>query len=554
MRKPGIAYQLFILLLILCIASCKKDDDPAGGGVFHFIEGQLDGRAPAYTYKGISRNPNLSLVFGEPVQRGSAPGMITLQENNGAAVPLTLTYSGADSVVTVAPQQPLKYLTKYTLSISDALKSTSGNKLSSGILISLQTGIDSSDKFQRISDTALVELVQRQTFKYFWDFGHPVSGMARERNSSGNLVTSGGSGFGVMAIVTGMHRNFITRQQGLQRLQQMVSFLRNQADTFRGAFPHWLDGDDGDVIPFSPKDNGADLVETSYLIMGLLTARQYFNGGDAAETALRNDINAIWHAVQWNWFRRGGQNVLYWHWSPNFGWDMNLPVRGWNESLITYVLAASSPTYPIPKVVYDEGWARNGAMRNGNTYLGYPLPLGPPYGGPLFYAHYSFLGINPAGLSDVYADYWTQNRNHTLINYTYCKNNPKGYYGYSDSCWGLTASDDISGYKVHDPLNDNSVITPTAALSSFPYTPQESMAALQFFYYKLGDKLWGPYGFYDAFSLDAPWFTSSTLAIDQGPIVVMMENYRSGLLWNLFMSCPEVKAGMLTLGFTSPYL
>jgi len=551
MKRSACTYFL-ALVVLLTAAACSKDRD-APAGVFHFSSASLEGRPPGYAYKGVSNNPRLQLVFTEPLQRTGATNHITLQEASGAAVPLSLAFSGADSIVTVAPQQPLKFLTKYILSISNQLPSAAGNLLSSGALISLQTGIDSSDKFPRISDTALVELVQRQTFAYFWDFGHPVSGMARERNTSGNLVTSGGSGFGLMAIVAGMHRNFITRQQGLQRVQGMVSFLKNVADTFRGAFPHWLEGDDGDVIPFSNRDNGADLVETSYLIMGLLTARQYFNGADAAETTLRNDINAIWHAVQWNWFRRG-QNVLYWHWSPNFGFEINLPVRGWNESLITYVLAASSPTYPVPRIVYDEGWARSGGMRNGNAYLGYTLPLGPPYGGPMFFAHYSFLGINPNGLSDTYADYSTQNRNHTLINYTYCKNNPKGYYGYSDSCWGLTASDDISGYRVHEPLNDNSVISPTAALASFPYTPQESMAALQFFYYKLGDRLWGPYGFYDAFSLDAPWFTTSTLAIDQGPIIVMMENYRSGLLWNLFMSCPEIKAGMLSLGFTSPYL
>jgi hypothetical protein len=218
------------------------------------------------------------------------------------------------------------------------------------------------------------------------------------------------------------------------------------------------------------------------------------------------------------------------------------------------VLAASSPTYSIPPVVYHNGWASNGGMKNLNSYYGYQLPLGPPYGGPLFFAHYSFLGINPDQLTDTYADYLTQNTNHTLINYQHCVNNPGGFYGYSDSCWGLTASDDINGYKAHSPTNDNGVISPTAALSSFPYTPQKSMKALKFFYYKLGDKLWGPYGFYDAFSLHDPWFANSTLAIDQGPIVVMIENYRSGLLWNLFMSCPEVKTGMLALGFSSPHL
>jgi hypothetical protein len=276
---------------------------------------------------------------------------------------------------------------------------------------------------------------------------------------------------------------------------------------------------------------------------------------DAAETALRTDINALWKGVDWAWFTKGGSNVLYWHWSPNFEWEMNHRIQGWNESLITYVLAAASPDHSISKAVYDEGWARSGAMRNGNTYSGVPLPLGPAQGGPLFFAHYSFLGINPKDLTDAYANYWEQNRAHTLINYNYSKANPKGFAGYSDAVWGLTASDDNKvGYLAHSPSNDNGVISPTAALSSMPYTPEESMRALRFFYYKLGDKLWKDYGFVDAFNLTDGWFATSFLAIDQGPIIVMIENHRSGLLWNLFMSAPEVKAGLRKLGFQSPHL
>jgi hypothetical protein len=472
----------------------------------------------------------------------------------GPNVNFNVSYENGDSTVVIQPAAPLSYLTKYFVGVSSNLKSVRNGNLLAGTSISLLTAIDSSDKFPLISDTALVELVQQQTFKYFWDFAHPVSGLARERNTSGETVTSGGSGFGIMALITGVHRNFISRAQGLARMQTIVGFLKNTAQKFHGAFPHWMNGTTGAVIPFSTKDNGADLVETSFLMEGLLCARQYFNGSDAAETNLRTDINSIWGAVEWSWFRKNNENVLYWHWSPNYNWDMNFPIRGWNEALITYVLAASSPTYSIPKPVYDNGWAQNGNIRNLNTYYGYQLPLGPALGGPLFFEHYSFMGINPKSLTDVYANYETQTINHTKINYEYCKANPQNQYGYSDQCWGLTASDIPNGYTASSPTNDVGVIAPTAALSSFPYTPTESMKALKFFYYKLGDKLWGPYGFYDAFSLKDAWFANSYLAIDQGPIVVMMENYRSGLLWNLFMSCPEVKTGMLGLGFQSPHL
>jgi hypothetical protein len=549
---------LWLLSSLWLLLSCGKDDEDSGPAPtppppsFSFSALQVDGRFSGFTYQNVRTNPSLVLSFSAPLNSNSVAASVSLKDKGGNDVSFNTTLQNGDSTLVLQPS--LNYLNRYTVTVNTTLKSKSGGQLQSPITLSLLTHIDSTDKFPQLSDEELLTLVQRQTFKYFWDFGHPVSGLARERNTSGDVVTSGGSGFGIMSMVAAVNRNFITRAQALERMQKIVDFLKTRAQTFKGAFPHWLNGSTGAVQPFSQKDNGADLVETSYLMMGLLTAREYFNGSDAAETTLRNDINSLWRAVEWNWFRRDNSNVLYWHWSPNYGWEMNMPIKGWNESLITYVMAASSPTYPIPKSVYDNGWASNGGMKNGATYHGHTLPLGPAFGGPLFFAHYSFLGINPRDLSDAYANYWTQNRNHTLIHYNYSVANPKNYYGYSASNWGLTASDDISGYKVHSPTEDNSVISPTAALSSFPYTPEESMRALKFFYYKLGDKLWGPYGFYDAFSLHEPWFASSTLAIDQGPIIVMIENYRSGLLWNLFTGAPEVKAGMKALGFTAPYL
>ena len=502
----------------------------------------------------VNINPVIKFSFTAPVNRLLVSGNVLFNQNGGAAIPFNVSYNNNDSILIIQPLSLLSPLTKYSINILTGLQSQQKVTLPINYIVNLTTAIDSSDKFSVISDNALLDLVQQQTFKYFWDFGHPVSGLARERNTSGDVITSGGSGFGIMAIVTGINRNFITRTQGLAKMQTIVGFLKNTAQKFHGAFPHWLNGTTGAVIPFSAKDDGADLVETSYLMQGLLTARQFFNGTDPAETNLRNDINILWNGVEWNWFRQNNQNVLYWHWSQNYNWDMNVQIRGWDEALITYVLTASSINYSIPKIVYDNGWASNGGIKNNNIYYGYQLPLGPALGGPLFFEHYSFLGINPNGLTDVNANYQTQTVNHTKINYEYCKANPKGYYGYSNLCWGLTASDIQGGYTASSPTNDVGVIAPTAALSSFPYTPTESMQALKFFYYKLGDKIWGPYGFKDAFSLHNAWFADSYLAIDEGPIIVMIENYRTGLLWNLFTSCPEVKAGMRSLGFTAPYL
>jgi hypothetical protein len=411
------------------------------------------------------------------------------------------------------------------------------------------------------ADSLLLDTVQYQTFQYFWKGAEPVSGLACERihidgvypQNDKNVVTIGGSGFGVMAILVGIERGFITRQEGVQRLKHIVNYLQ-QADRFHGAWPHWLDGPTGKVKPFGLKDNGGDIVETSFMIQGLLCVRQYFKNGNAEEKQLANHIDSLWKEVDWNWYRNG-QNVLYWHWSPNYQWQMNFPIHGYNECLITYVLAASSPTHAVPAEVYHEGWAENGAIQKPSEHFGYKLQLhhqgNAPHGGPLFWAHYSYLGLNPNGLKDKYADYWMENTNQTLINYTWCVNNPKQYKGYGKNNWGLTSSYSMKGYAGHAPSEerDLGVIAPTAALSSFPYTPTESMNALKHWYYDMKEKLWGPYGFYDAFSETANWFPQRYLAIDQGPIVVMIENYRSGLLWNLFMSCPEVQQGLKKLQF-----
>lgn len=545
------SFCLLVTLALACKKGGKDDPQPAETVLSFTVNDTYNG---TFNYKGLGLKPIIKFNFTEPINPATVSGAIKLLGPSSAEIPTTITYQNENRSVLVQPANDLLGLSNYTLSVSDMLKSSTGGKLINTVSINLTTSLDNKDKFPRITDEELLDLVQRQTLKYFYDFGHPVSGLARERSTSGETVTTGGSGFGIMAMIAGIHRGFITRTEGFERIQKIVTFLGTKADRFHGAFPHWLNGTTGKVQPFSTNDNGADIVETSFLMEGLITARQYFNSSNSAETSLRNDINSIWNTVEWSWFRQGGQNAMYWHWSPDKAWTINLKVGGWNEALMVYVLGASSTTYGIPKSVYDAGWAGNGNMRNGNTYYGYQLPLGPANGGPLFFEHYSFMAINPIGLSDTYANYETQAKNHTLINRAYCIANPKGFPNYGADCWGLTASDTYNGYTASSPSNDVGTIAPTAAIGSMPYTPAESMQALKFFYYKLGDKLWGAYGFNDAFNLSQNWFDSQTLAIDQGPIMVMIENYRSGLLWNLFMSAPEVKTGMRNLGFSSPNL
>lgn len=419
-----------------------------------------------------------------------------------------------------------------------------------------QQNVKKTERPLNLTDSALLDIVQQQTFRYFWDFAHPVSGLSRERSNTNfgygtETVTTGGTGFGVMGVIVATERKWIRRDTAAKFLLKMVNFLL-KADSYHGVFPHWLNGETGKTIPFSRKDDGADLVETSYLFQGLLCARQYFNANNDIERELRNRIGWLWEGIEWNWFTKG-EEVLYWHWSPNNGWSMNFPIRGFNECMIVYVLAASGERYPVSADVYHRGWAQSNFFKNGKSFYNYELPLGFDYGGPLFFSHYSFLGLDPRGLKDQYADYWQQNKNHTLINRAHCVANPKKFKGYGENCWGLTASDTYDGYNAYSPTNDEGTITPTAALSAFPYTPEYSMKALKHFYNDLGDKLWSEYGFIDAFNETRNWYAQSHLAIDQGPIIVMIENYRSGLLWNLFMSCEEIKGGLKKLGIQSPH-
>jgi hypothetical protein len=417
---------------------------------------------------------------------------------------------------------------------------------------------------KNLTDNQLLDLVEKRTFQYFWDGAEPVSGLARERyhvdddypQNDKDVVATGAAGFGVMSIVAAIDRHYITRKAGFERLKKAVTFLE-KADRFHGAWSHWI-YPNGKTKPFGKADDGGDLVETAYLAQGLLCVRQYFKNGNTAEKQLAARIDKLYKGIEWNWYRNGGKNVLYWHWSPNVGWQKNFPLEGYNECLITYIMAAASPTHTIPATVYHEGWARSGKIDTNIKLYGYPIRLkhnGAPFGvGPLFWSQYSYLGLSPKGLKDRYADYWQENKNHTLIHRAYCIENPKHLKGYGDNCWGLTASYSVIGYAAHNPSEDLGVITPTAALASYPYTPAYSLKVIRHLYEDLGSKVWGKYGFYDAFSETANWYPKRYLGIDQGPIVVMIENGRSGLLWNLFMSCSEVKAGLIKLGFSSPYI
>ncbi|MHA6698114.1 glucoamylase family protein [Chryseobacterium sp. A321] len=415
------------------------------------------------------------------------------------------------------------------------------------------------------TDVELLDLVQKETISYFWEFAESNSKLARERYHTDNpsldqnVVTTGGSGFGLLSLLVGIEKGFLPRSQAVERLTTGLSFLE-KAERFHGAWPHWIDGQTGAVKPFGPGDDGGDLVETAFLVQGLICVREYFkNSSVEAEKNLALKADELWQGVEWNWYTQN-QNTLYWHWSKNSGFQMNMKLQGFDETLIPYILAASSPTYPISKEVYKEGWARSGGIKSAGSLYGIPLVVNhnghSGSVGPLFWSHYSFLALDPRGLSDEYVNYGNAVTNHSKIMYQYALSNPKGYVGYGAKGWGLTASysrnsDGSTGYSAHSPLNDLGVISPTAALSSMPYTPSESMEMLRFLYNEKKSQYVGVAGPYDAYSPQYNWVSPRYLAIDQGTITPMVENYRSGFIWNLFMKAPEIKVGLKKLGFSS---
>jgi exo beta-1,2-glucooligosaccharide sophorohydrolase (non-reducing end) len=400
-----------------------------------------------------------------------------------------------------------------------------------------------------LDDAAFLDMIERATFRYFWQGAHPTSGLIRERTSSGDICAAGGTGFGLMAIPVGVERGYVTRAQGVARVLQMLTFLSN-AESYWGAFPHWINGVTGLNDHFlGPTDDTMDIVETAYLAEGLLTVRRYFDGAGTDEAQIRALATALWEGMDWTAFRGAGEDALRWHRSPTSGLS-SAYVIGWNECMITYLLGVASPTHPLPPVCYHSGWARNGAIELNQSYYGYPLSVGYAYGGPMFFAHYSFVGFDPRAKRDAYANYNTHNRNHALVQVAYAAANPGGYTGYNADCWGLTASDDPYGYQAHAAYSgDNGTITPSAALGSIVYVPREALRAAHTFYDTYGSSLWSFYGFLDAFHPGLGWTASDHIAIDQGPILLMIENYRSGLLWDRFMANPEIAPMLATLGF-----
>ena len=446
------------------------------------------------------------------------------------------------------------------------IKSVMRNYQTSGFSNVLTAATDS------MSDGQLLEMVQEASFRYYWEGAHPDAGMAVEnRPGDKSLVATGASGFGIMAMIVGVERGFIARDEAKIRMEKILDFLE-QADRFHGVWPHFLHGETGKVIPlFGKYDNGGDLVETAFLAQGLLAARQFFKNNKDDKDSIYQRITRLWEGIEWDWYKKEeDSDYLYWHWSPDYEWQINHPLIGWNETMIAYLLGIASPTHGIDSEMYYSGWAsqekkaiqyrRNWGKTkegdhyyNGHTYYGIKLDVGVGSGGPLFFLHYSFMGFDPRNKKDRYTNYFTNNQNIARINYAYSIDKPGNYQGYGDGGWGLTASDGPWGYNAHESTlrMDTGTLTPTGAIASMPYTPEASIRALKYFYREYGDQLWGIYGFRDAINSTQNWVANIYMGLNQAPMTVMIENYRTGLIWDLFMANPEIQKMVDDIGFQS---
>jgi hypothetical protein len=419
--------------------------------------------------------------------------------------------------------------------------------------------VPASATTHEMSDDELLTMVEEASFRYYAEANEPHSGMTRE-NTPGNddIVAVGASGFGIMALIVGADRGFITRQQAIDRLLRITAFLQ-AADRYHGVWPHFLSGSTGHTLPvFGMFDNGADLVETSFLMEGLLSARQYFKGDSPLERELYSRITHLWETVDWSWFRATPQrDALYWHWSPDYSFYIANRLQGWNEVMITYLLAIASPTHGVPASLYSTGYTGQGpdGHRYGEreTYYGIQLDMNysPGSPGPLFFTDYSYMGYDPHGRRDQYADYFENNRKEALVSQAYGIANPLHWKGYGADDWGLTAVDGPDGYREYKPFTeDDGTMAPTGAISAFAYTPQQSMLALKHFYRDLGAQVWDIYGFRDAFNLQENWYSGITMGLNQAPMAVMIENHRTGLVWRSFMANPEIQPMLTNIGFS----
>ena len=412
-----------------------------------------------------------------------------------------------------------------------------------------------------ITDAALLDSLQRTSFQYFWDQGSSVTGLIRDRNTGGSPASTASTGFGLSAICIGIDHGWVSRTDGATRVLTALQVLWNMPQGnatsgtigYKGLYWHWLDMS----TATRTWDSELSTIDTALLFAGIMDAREYFTSNTGDEPQIRALADSITSRADWAFMKNGGPGLKMGFKPGVTGFSGFGTWTGYNEAMIMYIIAIGSHTHPVP----SSDWKTWTSGYNWSTQFGYTYLIFPP----LFGHQYSHCWIDFRAVQDTFmmthsSNYFENSTRATLAQRAYAIANPGGKVGYGANLWGLTASDvpPPTGYNARGAppaQNDDGTITPTAPISSIPFAPTECLAVAHNLWDNYGTFLWGPYGFKDAFNLTSnpDWYDTDYLGIDQGPIIMMIENYRNNAVWNRFMKHPDIVRGMFLAGFSGSF-
>ncbi|HEX7155025.1 MAG TPA: glucoamylase family protein [Thermoanaerobaculia bacterium] len=437
-----------------------------------------------------------------------------------------------------------------------------------------------------LTSEQLLDDVQQRTFNWFWETTNPKNGLVHDRWPTKSFSSIAAVGFGLTSYGVGVERGWITRDAAAQRVLTTLRFFLNAPSgpaaqgmtSYRGFYYHFLDMETGERF----KDVELSTIDTTLMLAGALFCQSYFDRDNETERAIREAAEELYRRAEWTFFHERPPLVSM-GWTPENGlhdWDYT----GYNEAMLLYILALGSPTHPID----PSAWQAYQKTYQWRTYQGQPhLNFAPLFGHQYSHVWIDFRGIQDAYMREKGIDYFENSRRATLAQRAYAIENPMGWRGYGADMWGLTACDgptdaelEIDGQKrrfytyaargaAGNEVRDDGTLAPTAAAGSMPFTPELSIRVLDNMRRTYGQHLYQQYGFLDSFNptLRTPmktqhghivdgigWFDGDYLGIDQGPIVLMIENHRSELVWKMMRKNPHIVRGLKKAGFTGGWL
>lgn len=391
---------------------------------------------------------------------------------------------------------------------------------------------------QTASEDQLLDLVERSAFGYFWNEANPQNGLIKDRcyafgPDQRKIASIAAVGFGLSAICVADKRGWVSREAAYERVYTTLKFFQRSAQKYNGFFFHYYEMDTGAPL------HGCEIssIDTGLLLAGILTVKNYYKGTEV-ETMART----LLEQVNWQWMMNN-ENYLSMAWFPGNRFLPHL-WRDYNEAIMLYFFGVGSPTYPIPASVWGS------IDREKFKYAGGEFVVAAGENS-LFEHQYPQVWLDLRGLIDQNGvDYFDNSAAATIANRQWCLDNAKKYKTFAAGFWGLTACDGPNEYVVNGAPygNCDGTVAPTAPIGSIPFTPELAIEQIRK-YFTLNERLWGKYGFVDAFNLDKDWFSSVYIGIDQGPIVLMIENHRTGMIWDLVRDDPMIRMSCDKMGF-----